>query len=171
MCNTVCYRRTTCSCSSVAQSCLILCNPTDCTMPGFPVYHQLLELAQNHVHRVSYHPNISSSVVPFFSCLQSFPASESFPLSQFFVSGGQHIGASPSTSVLPMNIQDQFPLWWTGSFFLQFKGLKRVLSNTTVQKHQFFRTQFSLCPTITSIRDYWKNHSFDYTDLCCIYTT
>ena len=80
------------------------------------------------------HPTISSSVVPFFSCLQSFPASESFPKSQFFASGGQSIGVSASASVLPMNIQDWFPLGWTGWISLQSKGLSRVFSNTTVQK-------------------------------------
>ena len=88
------------------------------------------------------HPTISSSVVPFSSCLQSFPASGSFQMSQFSASGGQSIGAS--ASVLPMNIQDWFPLGWTGWISLLTKGLSRVLSNTTVQKHQFFSTQLSL---------------------------
>ena len=88
--------------------------------------------------------SISSSVVPFSSCLQSFPASESFPMSQFFASGGQSIGVSASASVLPMKIQDWFPLGWTGWFSLQSKGLSRVFSNTTVQKHQFFSVQLSL---------------------------
>ena len=88
------------------------------------------------------HPTISSSVVPFSSCLQSFPASGSFPMSQFFASGGQSIGVSAS-SVLPMNIQDRFSLGWTGWISLQSKGLSRVFSNTTVQKHQFFSTQLS----------------------------
>ena len=88
------------------------------------------------------HPIISSSVIPFSSCLQSFPASESFPMSQFFASGDQRIGASASASVLPMNIQGWFPLRWTG-LILQTKGLSRVFSNTTVQKHQFFGTQLS----------------------------
>ena len=81
---------------------------------------------------------------PFSSCLQSFPASGSFQMSQFFRSGAQNIGASASESVLPMNIQDWFPLRLTGLIFLQFKGLSRVLSNTTVQKHQLFSAQFSL---------------------------
>ena len=89
------------------------------------------------------HPTISCSVVPF-SHLQSFPASGSFPMSQFFTSGGQNIGASASTSVLPMDIQDWFPLGWTGWISLQSKGLSRVFSNTTVQKHQFFAAQLSL---------------------------
>ena len=90
-----------------------------------------------------YHPTISSSLVPFSSCLQSFPASGSFPLSQFFASGGQSIGVSAWTSVLPMNIQDWLPLGWTGWTSLKSKGLSRVFSNTTVQKHQFFGTQLS----------------------------
>ena len=90
------------------------------------------------------HPTISSSVIPFSSCLQSFPASGSFSMSQFFASGGQSIGVSASASVLPMNIQDWFPLGLTDLISLQSKGLSRVFSNTTVQKHQFFSTQSSL---------------------------
>ena len=84
------------------------------------------------------HPTIWSSVVPFSSRLRSFPASGSFQMSQFFASGGQSIGASALASVLPMNIQDWFPIEWTGWISLQSKGLSRVFSNTTVQKHQFF---------------------------------
>ena len=91
-----------------------------------------------------YHPTISSSVVPFSSGPQSFPASGSFQMSQLFASGGQSIGVLASTSVLPMNIQDWFPLGWTGWISLQSKGLSRVFSNTTVQKHQFFSVQLSL---------------------------
>ena len=90
------------------------------------------------------HPVISSSVIPFSSRLQSFPASGSSQMSQFFASGSQSIGISTSASVLPMNIQDWFPLGWTGWISLQSKGLSRVFSNTTVQKHQFFVTQLSL---------------------------
>ena len=90
------------------------------------------------------HSTISSSVFPFPSCLQSFPASGSFPMSQFFSSGGQSIGVSASTSVLPMYIQDWFPIGWTCWISLQSKGLSRVFSNTTVQKHQFFGAQLSL---------------------------
>ena len=84
------------------------------------------------------HPTISSSVIPFSSCLQFFPASGSFPISQFFASGGQSIGVSASASVLPMNIKDWFPLVWTGWISSQSKGLLRIFFNTTVQKHQFF---------------------------------
>ena len=87
------------------------------------------------------HPDISSSVIPFSSCLQSFPGS--FPVSQFFASGSHSIGVSASASVLPMNTQDWSPLGWTGWIFLQSKGLPRVFSSTTVQKHQFFIAQLS----------------------------
>ena len=95
-----------------------------------------------------YHPTISSSVVHFSSCLQSFPASGSFPMSQLFTSGGQSIGVSPSTSVLPMNTQDWSPLGWAGWISLQSQGLSRVFSNTTVQKHQFFSFLYSPMLTI-----------------------
>ena len=90
------------------------------------------------------HPTISPSVVPFSSCLQSFPASGSFQMSQFFAWGGQSVEVSASASVLPMNTQDWFPLGWTGWISLQSKGLSRVFSNTTVQKHQFFGALLSL---------------------------
>ena len=90
------------------------------------------------------HPIISSSVVPFSSCPQSFPESRSFPRNQFFIWGGQSLGVSASASVLPMNTQDRFPLGWTGWISLQSKGLSRVFSNTTVQKHQVFGVQLSL---------------------------
>ena len=91
-----------------------------------------------------WHPTISSSVIPFSLCLQSLSASGSFPVNQLFASGGQIIGASASASVLPVNIQDWFPLEWTGWISLQSKGLSRVFSNTTVQKHEFFSVQLSL---------------------------
>ena len=107
------------------------------------------------------HPTVSSPVVPISSCLQSFPASGSCPVSQFFTSGGQNIGASASASVLAMNIKDWSPLGWTGLISLQSKGLSRVFSNTTAQKHQFFSISFIYGPTLTSIHDYWKNHSSD----------
>ena len=103
-----------------------------------------------------HHPTISSSVI-LFSCLQSFPVSGYFPMSQFFTSGGQSIGVSASASAPPMNIQDWFPLGWAGWISLQSQELSRVFSKTTVQKHQFFGAS----PSLTSIHDYWKNHSFD----------
>ena len=107
------------------------------------------------------HPSISSSVIPFSSCLQSFPASGSFPVSQFFTSGGQSIRISASASVLPMNIQDWFPLGWTGWISLQAKVFSRVFSNTTIKSINSSVLNFLYSPTLTSIRDYWKNHSFD----------
>ena len=147
--------------SSVAQSCSTLHDPMDCSLPSFPVHHQLPELTQTHCPSCRWcYPTTSSSVIPVSSCLQSFPASGSFQMSPFFTSGGQSIGVSALASVLPMNIQDWFPLRWTGWISLQSKGLSRVFSNTTVQKHQFFSTQL-YSPTFTSIHDYWKNHSFD----------
>ena len=113
--------------SSVAQLCLTLCNLMDCSTTGFPVHHQIQELAQTHVCWVGDAlPTISSSVVPFSSCLQSFPASGSSPMSWLFTSGGQSIGALASASVLPMNIQDWFPLGLTGWISLQSKGFSRV---------------------------------------------
>ena len=126
------------------QSCPTLCNPMNCSTPGLPVHHQLPEFTQTHVHRVSdgCESAISSSVVPF-SCPQSLPASESFPMSQLFASGGQSIGVSALTSFLPKNTQDWSPLEWTGWISLPSKGLSRVFSNTTVQKHQFFVAQLS----------------------------
>ena len=107
------------------------------------------------------HATISSSLVPFFFCLQSFPASGSVPMSQLFASGGQSTGVSLSTSVLPMDTQDWFPLGWTSWIFLLFKGLSRVFSNITVQKLQLFSTQILYSSALTSINDYWESHSFD----------
>ena len=109
-----------------------------------PVHHQLLGPTNSCPTSRWLQPTISSSVIPFSSHLQSFPTSGSFPMSHFFASGGQIIGVSASTSVLPMNIQDWFPLGWTGWISLQSKGLSRVFSNTTIQKHQYFVTQPSL---------------------------
>ena len=106
------------------------------------------------------HPTISSSVILFSSCLQSFPAWGSFLMSQFFTSGDQSIGALASASVLPMNIQGWYPFRLTGLISLKSKGLSSIFSNTTVQKHQFFGAQlYSL--TLTSIHDYWFFHIFE----------
>ena len=131
--------------SSVAQSCLTLCNPIDCSTPGFPVLHPLPEFAQTHVHWVSdaIQASYPPSVIPF-SFLQSFPASGSFPKSWLFASDGQSTGASASASVLPMNIRAWFPLGLTGLISLLPKGHSRVFSSTTIQKHQFFSAQPSL---------------------------
>jgi len=127
-------------CCSVAKSCPALHNPMDGSVSGFPVLHYFLEFAQTHVHWVS--DAISSSAA--FSCLQSFPASGSFPMSQLFTSGGQSTGASAAVSVIPMNIQGWFPLGLAGLISLQSKGLSRVYSSTTVRKNHFFGAQPSL---------------------------
>ena len=129
-------RGTTGQFSSVTQSCPTLCDPMNCSTPGLPIHHQLPELTQTHVH-----PAISSSVIPFSSCPQSLPASESFPMSQLSAWGGPSTGVSGLASFLPKNTQDQSPSEWTGWISLQSKGLSRVFSNTTVQKHQFFGAQ------------------------------
>ena len=107
-----------------------------------------------------FYPTISSSIIPFSSCPQSFPASVSFQMGQFFASNGQSIWVSASTSVLPMNIQDSSNLGWTSWISLQLKGISRVFSNTTVQKHQFFGTHL-YSPTLTSKHVHWKSHSLD----------
>ena len=124
------------------QSCLTLCDTMDISMPGSPVLQHLLELVQTHVHWGGDAIQLSP-VIPF-SCLQSFPASGSFLMNQLFTSGGQSTGVSASTSVLPMNIQDWFPLGLTWWISLESKGLSRVFSNTTVQKLHFFGTLLSL---------------------------
>ena len=127
--------------SLVAQSCPTLCDPMNHSTPGLPVHHQLPEFTQTHVHQSQWcHPAISSSVVPFSSCPQSLPASESFPMSQLFTWGGQSTGVSALASFLPKNTQDWSPLEWIS---LQSKGPSRVFSNTTVQKHQFVGAQLS----------------------------
>ena len=112
------------------------------------------------------HPPVSSSVVPFSSSLQSFPASGSFPMSRLFTSGGPSIGASASAAILPMNIQNWFPLGLTGLISLQSKGLSRVFSSTTSWNYQLFGAQPSLWSTSHTRTWLWKNHSFDQTDLC-----
>ena len=128
--------------SSVTQSCPTLCDPMNHSMLGLPVHHQLPEFTHSCPSSQWCHPAISSSVVPFSSCPQSLPASESFPMSQLFAWGGQS-GVSALASFLPKNTQGWSPLEWTGWIFLQFKGLSRVFSNTTLQKHQFFGAQLS----------------------------
>ena len=107
------------------------------------------------------HPTISSSVIPFSSCLQSFIASGSFPMSQLFASGGQNTGVSASTSVLPMNTQDWFPLGWTGWISLQSKGLSKSSPTPQFKGINSSVLSFLYITTLTSITDYWKNHSFD----------
>ena len=145
----VCIHKMKYSVSSVARSCSTHCNPMDCSTPGFPVHHQLPELIQTHGHWVSDAIQLSHpSVVPF-SHLQSFSASESFQKCQFFASGGQSIGVSSSASVLPINIQDWFPLGWTSWILLEVQGtLKSLLqhpnSKASILQHlTFFIVQLS----------------------------
>ena len=128
--------------SSVAQSWLTLCSPMNYSTPGFPVYHQLSELTQTHVYRLG--DAIQPSQPLWSPSPPAFNPSQHQGLFQFFVWGGQRTGVSASASVLPMNSQDWSPLGWTGWISLQSKGLSRVFSNTTVQKHQFFCTWLSL---------------------------
>ena len=124
--------------SSVTQPCQTLCDPMNCSTPGLPVHHQLPDSCPSSQWC---HPAISSSVVPFSSCLQFLPASGSFPMSQLFAWGGQSTGVSALASFLPKKSHGWSPLEWTGWISLQPKGLSRVFSNTTVQKHQFFGAQ------------------------------
>ena len=130
--------------NSFTQSCPTISNHIDCSMPGFPVHHQLLEFTQTHVHwdRNAIQPSHPQSS-PFPSAL-NLSQHQSLQISQIFISGGQSIGVSASASVLPKNTQDWSPLERTGWISLQSKGLSRVFSNTTVQKHQFFNAQLSL---------------------------
>ena len=128
--------------SSVAQLCPNLCDPMSRSMPGLPVHHQLPEFRDSYPSSQWCHPAISSSVIPF-SCPQSLPTAESFPMSQLFAWGGQSSGYSASASFPPKKSQGWSPSEWTGWISLQSKGLSRVFSNTTVQKHQFFGTQLS----------------------------
>ena len=129
--------------SSVAQSCLTLCDPMNCSMPGLPVHHHLPESTQTHVHRVS------DAIQPSHPLLSPFPSvpnpsqHESFPMSQVFSWGGQSTGVSALASFLQKNTQGWSPLEWTSWISLQSKGLSGVFSNTTVQKHQFFGAQLS----------------------------
>ena len=130
--------------SSVAQSCPTLCDPMNCSTPGLPVHHQLPEFTQIHVHRVS------DAIQPSHPLLSPSPPApnpsqhQSFPMSQLFAWGGQSTGVSALVSVLPKNTQGWSPLGWTGWNSLQSKGLSRVFSSTTVQKHQFFGIQLTL---------------------------
>ena len=139
----------------VQFSCSVVSNslwPMDCSMPGFSVLHHSHGTCSNSYPLSQWcHPTISSSVIPFSSCFQSFPASGSFPVSQFFTSGGQSIGAP--ASVLPVNTQDWFPLGWTGWISLLSKGLSRAFTNTAGQKHQFLVLSFLYGPTLISIHE------------------
>ena len=136
--------RTAAQFSSVTQSYLTVCDAMNSNMPGLPVHHQLPEFTQTRVHCVSMPSNHLILCHPLLLLPSIFHSITVFSVSQLFASGGQSIGVSASTSVLPMNTQDWSPLGWTGWFSLQFKRLSRVIFNTTVQKHQFFGAQLSL---------------------------
>ena len=130
-------------CHCLLLSCVQFCDPMNCSTSGFPVLHYLLEFTQTHVHWVSDVIQPSHSLSPLLLLPSSFPSC-SFPMSKCFTSGGQSIGASASASVLPMNIQDWFPLGVIGWISLQSKGVSRVSFSTTVWKHKLFGTQASL---------------------------
>ena len=153
--------------SSVTQSCLTLWDPMNCSTPGLPVHHQLPLVHPNSCPSSRWClPAISSSVVPFSSCPQSLPASGSFPVSQHFAWGGQSIGVSALASILPMNTQDWSPSEWIGWISLQSKGLSRVFSNTTVQKHvRLFATPWTVAYQASSSmgfsrQGYWSGLPF-----------
>ena len=143
--------------SSVTQSCLPLCNSKDCSTPGFLVHHQLAEFTQTHVHWVGdaiqpSHPQSSP---------QSFPTSGPFQMSQLFTSGGQSIGISASTSVLPMNTQDWSPLGWTGWISCSPRDSQESFPTLQFKCRNSLALSFLYSPTLTFIHDYWKIHSFD----------
>ena len=147
-------------CCSVAQSYPTLCNLMDCSTPAslsFPISWSLLKLMSIELVMPSNHLILCH---PFIFCLQSFPASGSFPMSWLFASGRQSIGASASALALSVNIQGWFPLRLTGLITLLSKGLLRVFSSTTIWEHKFFGIQPSYGPILTFIHDYWKTHSF-----------
>ena len=131
---------------------------------SFSISWSLLKLISTESVVSSNHP--SQALSPPSPVLSLFSASGSFLMSRLFTSDGQSIGASASASVLAMNIQGWFPLGLTGLISLQSKGLSRIFSSTTIQKHQFLALSFLYGPALTSIHDYWKNHSFDYMGLC-----
>ena len=153
-------------CCSEAKSGPTLCDPMDCSTPGFLVLHWLQHLLKFMSIQSMIPSNHLILCHPFSSCLQSFPASGSFPLSWLFASGGQSIqaSASASASVLPMNIQGWFPLGLTGLISLMSKGLSRVFSRTTTQKHQFFSTQPSLWSTSILQNDHHNKSMYIHHD-------
>ena len=147
--------------SSVAQSCLALCDPMDSSTPAslsVTNSQSLLKLTSITSVMLSNHLILCRPLLLLSSIC---PSIRVFPMSQFFASGGQSIGVLASASVLPMSIQDLFPLGWTGWISLQSKGLSRVFSNTIDWKHRFFRLSFIYGSTLTSIHDHRKNHSLD----------
>ena len=151
-------------CCSVTQSCPTL-GPQGIWHARLPCPSPSPQICSNSCPLSWCYPTISFSIIPFSSCLQSFPTSGSLPISWLFASGGQSIEASASALVLPMNIQGWFPLGLIDLLSLQSKGLSKIFSSTTVWKHQFFSSQPSLWPHFTFVHDYRKN-SFDWTELC-----
>ena len=147
----------------VVQS-ISCCDTMSCSTSAFLSFAISQSCSNSHPLSQCCHPIISSSVAPFSSCLQSFPTSVSFPRNQLCISGGQSPGAS--ASILPMNIQGWFPLGLNGLISLQPKGLSRVFSSTTIKSISSLELSLFYGPTVTSVHDYWKNHSFDYMDLC-----
>ena len=144
-------------CSVVSDS----LQPHGLSMPGLPVQNQILGFTHSCPLSWLYHPTISFSVIPFFSHLQSFPASGSFQMSQLFASGGQSIGVSASTSVLPMNIQDWFTLGWTGWISCSPRHYQESSPTPQFKSINSSAPRFLYSPTLTSTCDYWKNHSLD----------
>ena len=149
------------------QSCLTLCDPMDGSIPGFPVLHYLLEFAQIHV------PWVIDTIQPSHPLLPPSPLAFNlsqhqgiFPMSWVFTSLSQSVGTSTSASVFPVNVQGLFPLGFTGLISLLSKGLSRVFSSPTIQKHEFFGTQHSLQSNSHVHTLLLGNHSFDYMDLC-----
>ena len=140
----------------------------DCSTPGFPILYYFPEFPQTHVHWVDdaiYNFTVILSFVAFFSsCLQSFPASGSFPSSRFFTSDGQNIGASASASVLSMNIQGLFPSGLTGLIFLLSKGLSRAFSSITIEGIDSLALCLLYGPALTIIRDHWEDYSLSSMD-------
>ena len=150
--------------SSVTRSCPTLCHPMDCSTPGF----LSITNSQNLLKLLSITSVMPSNYLILYCPLLLLPSifPSSFQMNQFFASGGQSIGVSASTSVLPMNIQDWFPLGWTGRLSSLSKGLSRVFSNTTVQKHQLFCAKLSLWSNSHIHTWLLENHSLDWTDFC-----
>ena len=153
-------------CCSVAKSCWILCNLTDCSTPSFPVLHHLPEFAHTRVHWVHdaiqpSHP-LSSPSTPALTV----PTSGSFPISQLFPSGGQSIRTSASASSLPVNIQGWYPLRLTNFISLLSKGLSKSSQALWFKSINSSVLSLLCSPTLTSVHDYWKNDNFDYTDIC-----
>ena len=148
------------SVQSVTQACPTLWDPMDYSTPGFPVHHQLLELAQTHVHRVGDAIQPSHPVIPFSSCLQSFPASGSFPVSWFFAWHDQSIRASASASVVPVSL-GLIHLGWTGLISCSPRDSQESCSIPQFKNINSSALIFLCGPTLTSIHGYCKNHSFD----------